>query len=53
MVLKLDLSLREELRPMLKAVRRIRVSGPRREEVTGSWRRIYNEELQTLYSSPN
>jgi hypothetical protein len=34
---------------MLKVARRI--SGPRREKVTGNWRRIYNEELPTLYCS--
>jgi len=26
---------------------------PRREEVTGKWRRLHNEELNDLYSSPN
>ena len=27
--------------------------GPRREEVTGEWRRLHNEELNDIYSSPN
>ena len=27
--------------------------GPRRDEVTGGWRRLHNEELNDLYSSPN
>ena len=27
--------------------------GPRRDEVTGEWRRPHNEELNDLYSSPN
>ena len=30
-----------------------RIFGPRRDEVTGNWRRLYNEELNDLYSSPN
>ena len=30
-----------------------RIFGPRREEVTGEWRRLHNEELNYLYSSPN
>ena len=27
--------------------------GPRRDEVTGEWRRLHNDELNDLYSSPN
>jgi hypothetical protein len=26
---------------------------PKRDEVTGEWRRLYNKELYALYSSPN
>jgi hypothetical protein len=26
---------------------------PRRDEVTGKWRKLHNEELNDLYSSPN
>ena len=29
------------------------IFGPRRDEVTGDWRRLHNEELNDLYSSPN
>jgi hypothetical protein len=28
-----------------------RIFGPRRDEVTGEWRRLHNEELNDLYSS--
>ena len=27
--------------------------GPRRDKVTGDWRKLRNEELNDLYSSPN
>ena len=30
-----------------------RIFGPRRDEVTGEWRRLHNEELNDLYSLPN
>src|SRR5215469_10808868 len=30
-----------------------RVFGPKRDEVTGEWRKLHNEELSDLYSSPN
>ena len=30
-----------------------RIFGPCRDEVTGEWRRLHNEELNDLYSSPN
>jgi hypothetical protein len=30
-----------------------RIFGPKRDEVTGKWRRLRNEELYDLYSSPN
>jgi len=49
-----SLSLREEhrLRVFENRVLR-RIFGPRRDEVTREWRKLHNEELNDLYSSPN
>jgi hypothetical protein len=30
-----------------------RIFGPKRDEVTGEWRKLHNEELNNLYSPPN
>ena len=30
-----------------------RIFGPKIDEVTGKWRKLHNEELNNLYSSPN
>jgi len=30
-----------------------RIFGPKKEEVSGCWRRLHNEELHNLYNSPN
>jgi hypothetical protein len=30
-----------------------RIFGPKRDEVTGEWRRLHNDELYDLYLSPN
>jgi hypothetical protein len=30
-----------------------RIFGPKRDEETGGWRKLHNEELRNLYSSPS
>jgi hypothetical protein len=49
-----SLTLREEhrLRVFENRVLR-RIFGPKRDEVTGEWRKLRNEELHNLYSSPD
>jgi hypothetical protein len=48
-----SLALREEhrLRVFENRVLR-RICGPKRDEMTGGWRKLHNEELRDLYSSP-
>jgi hypothetical protein len=49
-----SLTLREEHRLRVFENRVIRrIFGPRTEEVIGDWRRLHNEELHNLYTSPN
>jgi hypothetical protein len=49
-----SLTVREEykLRAFEKSVLRS-IFGPKRDGVTGGWRKLHNEELHNLYSSPS
>jgi len=49
-----SLTLREERRLRVFENRVLRrVFGPKRDGVTGEWRKLHNEELSDLYSLPN
>ena len=49
-----SLTLREEHRLRVLENRALRrIFGPKRDGVTGEWRKLYNEKLNDLYSSPN
>jgi hypothetical protein len=49
-----SLTLREECRLRVAENRVLRrIFGPKRNEVTGEWRRLHNKELYALYSLPN
>ena len=48
-----SLTLREERRLRVFENRVLKVFGPKRDEVTGEWRNLHNEELNDLYSLPS
>jgi hypothetical protein len=49
-----SLTLREEHRLRVFENRVLwRIFGPKRDEVTGDWRKLQNEELHNLYTSPS
>jgi hypothetical protein len=49
-----SLTLREEHRQRVFENRVLRrIFGPKRDEVTREWRKLHNEELRDLYSSPS
>jgi hypothetical protein len=48
-----SLALREEHRLGVFENRLLRIFGPKRDEVTGEWRKLHNEELHDLYSLPS
>jgi hypothetical protein len=50
----LSLTLREKHRLTVFENRLLRrMFGPKRDEVSGGWRKLHNEELHGLYSSPS
>jgi hypothetical protein len=48
-----SLTLREERRLRVFENRELRIFGPEGDEETGDWRKLHNEELHNLYSSPS
>jgi hypothetical protein len=54
LVFSCSFATREERRPRVFENRvLLRILGPRRDEVTGGWRKLHNEQRNNLRSSPN
>jgi hypothetical protein len=52
--LYIHLSVREEYKMWVFENRVLRrIFGPKRDGVTGGWKKLHNEELHNLYSSPS
>jgi hypothetical protein len=49
----LSLILRDEYKLKVSANRALGIFGRKRDEVIGGWRKLHNEELHNLYSSPS
>jgi hypothetical protein len=48
-----SLTIREEYKMRAFEKRVLRIFGPKRDGVKGGWRKLHNEELHNLYSSPS
>jgi hypothetical protein len=48
-----SLPLREKHRLRVFENRMLKIFGPKRDDVTGGWIKLHNEELHNLYSSPS
>jgi hypothetical protein len=48
-----SLTVREEHKLRVFENRVLRIFGPKRDEAKGGWRKLHNEELHNLYSSPS